>query len=102
MTWYTECMPRQKKTTNINIIELARFHAFVMTILGLGAGILYSVGGAVYDYNTTGLNTGTALAFLALIGMPLLFGTLGVIVGLIEGIIFNIFAPMVKGMKVEF
>jgi hypothetical protein len=50
-------------------------------LLGLVCGVLYSVGGFFYDLFTVGLNGGTALAFLALAGMPALFGVVGLIVG---------------------
>jgi hypothetical protein len=49
--------------------------------LGLVCGVLYSVGGLVYDMLTIGLNWGTAMAFMALVGMPVAFGTFGFICG---------------------
>lgn len=49
--------------------------------LGLACGVLYSVGGLVADTLTTGLNWGTAMAFLALVGMPALAGSAGFLVG---------------------
>lgn len=61
----------------------ARTLARAMAYVGLACGVLYSVGGCVYDLVTVGLNGGTALAFLALVGMPALFGAAGFGVGLI-------------------
>jgi len=52
-----------------------------MTYLGLACGVLYSVGGLIVDMRTTGLNRGTAMAFMALVGMPLVFGTFGMLLG---------------------
>ncbi len=49
--------------------------------LGLVAGVLYAFGGLVIDLLTVGLNAGTALAFMALVGMPLLFGAVGFLLG---------------------
>ena len=46
-------------------------------ILGLACGVVYSIGGFFVDLFTIGLNAGTAMAFGALIGMPLMFGALG-------------------------
>ena len=65
--------------TNSRIILFAK--------IGLVLGVLYSFGGAVYDFFTTGLNGGTALAFLALIGMPFIFALIGLVVGVIESIL---------------
>ncbi len=48
-----------------------------MAYSGLVCGMLYAGLGLVYDLTTTGLNWGTAMAFGALIGMPLLFGVFG-------------------------
>jgi hypothetical protein len=49
--------------------------------IGLACGIIYSVGGFIYDMLTIGLNWGTAMAFMALVGMPVLFGTAGFLSG---------------------
>ena len=57
--------------------RLARWMAY----LGLVCGVLYSVGGLVVDVLTVGLNWGTALAFMALLGMPAVFGALGFLCG---------------------
>lgn len=73
-----------------------------MSFVGLIAGILYSFGGAIYDLLTSGtVNWGTALAFLALIGMPILFATFGFLVGLIEAYLYNLFASWIGGIELE-
>lgn len=53
----------------------------VGAVVGLVLGVIYSVGGFFVDLMGSGLNTGTALAFLALIGMPVLFGAAGLLIG---------------------
>ena len=55
--------------------------------LGIALGVLYSFGGLVADYLTTGLNLGTALAFLALVGMPVIFWGLGFALGAVVGFV---------------
>jgi hypothetical protein len=52
-----------------------------MACLGLLCGVLYSVGGLVVDILTIGLNRGTAMAFGALVGMPIIFAALGFLMG---------------------
>ena len=52
-----------------------------MVYLGLVCGVLYSVGGLVIDMLTIGLNWGTAMAFMALVGMPVVFGAFGFLCG---------------------
>ena len=58
-------------------IRLGRWTAY----LGLICGVLYSVGGFVIDMRTIGLNWGTAMAFMALVGMPVICGTAGFLGG---------------------
>lgn len=70
-----------------------------MAFLGLITGVIYLVGGIVYDiFITRSVNLGTALSFLALpplrllvlIVMPLTFATLGFIVGAIGAFLNNL------------
>ena len=66
---------------DMEILPMATRLARSMAYLGLACGVLYSVGGLVMDALTIGLHRGTALAFMAIVGMPLIFGTVGFIVG---------------------
>jgi hypothetical protein len=52
-----------------------------MAYLGLATGVLYAGGGFVIDLVTTGLNLGTALAFMAIVGMPVIFAGVGFLGG---------------------
>jgi len=49
--------------------------------LGFVCGVLYSFGGFFFDLLTSGLNWGTAMAFGALVGMPVVFGAFGFVLG---------------------
>lgn len=51
---------------------------------------------------TTGINLGTLLAFLALIGIPIIFVITGFILGLIEAILFNLLAKKYGGIEIDF
>ena len=85
-------MARLKK---IRIFSLAKLQGILFSYVGLLCGILYSFGGFIYDLATTGsLNLGTALAFFALIGMPLIFASFGFIVGLILAVLYNLFSRL--------
>lgn len=61
--------------------DLPKVLAAYMAIIGLVCGIVYSVGGAIHDLGTTGLNWGSGLAFLAILGMPLMGGVAGLLFG---------------------
>ncbi|MFC1572019.1 DUF3566 domain-containing protein [Candidatus Eisenbacteria bacterium] len=47
------------------------------------------------------VNLGTALVFLALIGMPLIFAVVGAILGLIEATLYNLFARWSGGVEIN-
>jgi hypothetical protein len=88
--------------TNIGVLFAAKLQAVLMAGVGLVAGILYSFGGAIYDVLTTrSVNLGTALAFLALIGMPIIFATFGFIAGAIGAFLYNVFARWFGGIAID-
>ena len=91
------------KVKTVRVFSFAKFQAVLMAPAGLIAGILYSFGGAIYDVLTTGsVNLGTALAFLALIGMPITFATFGFLLGLIEAVLYNLLAGWFGGVEIDF
>lgn len=91
-----------KRLNRIGVLTAAKLLAVLMGMLGLLAGILYSIGGAVYDLAATGsFNQGTALAFLALIGMPVLFGAAGFILGALWTYLYNLAAGWVGGIEID-
>lgn len=52
-------------------------------LFGFGCGFLYGIGGFIHDYVLTGINQGSHLALNALWGMPIIFGGIGLVLGLI-------------------
>ena len=81
---------------SLDKFSFATFQAFLFGLIGLLAGFIYSVGGFFYDLIfDEGLNTGSTLAFFALIAMPLLFSITGFVLGLLEAILYNY---MLKGL----
>jgi len=58
-----------------------------MSLFGLLIGLLYSIGGLIADLLTIGLNAGTAMAFGAVLILPVLCGILGIVVGLLAELI---------------
>lgn len=89
------------KRKRMNILSMAKLQATLFGLLGLLAGIIYSVGGFFYDLFTIGLNAGTALAFLALAGMPLIAAVCGFALGLVEAILFNLSAGWFGGIETD-
>jgi hypothetical protein len=52
-------------------------------------------------WSTPGVSWGTALAFLALIGMPIIFATFGFIAGAIGASLYDLVARWVGGIEVH-
>ena len=90
------------KLKKIRIFSLAKLQGILFSYVGLLCGILYSFGGFIYDLAITGsLNLGTALAFFALIGMPLIFASFGFIVGIILAVLYNLFSRLFGGANID-
>ncbi|MCY4357190.1 MAG: hypothetical protein OXD01_06680 [Gammaproteobacteria bacterium] len=73
----------------VSVHAMAKQTALAMSVLGLIAGVFYSFGGFLQELATNSLNTGTALAFLALPGMPLLFAGCGLCLGILIAFVNN-------------
>ncbi len=101
-----------KKLKKIAVFSFAKFQAFMGVLIGLIFGILYSFGGLIIDTlvssgyitssETPGLSFGTILAFGALLGMPIIFGTAGFLLGIVEAILYNLFAKWLSWIKIDF
>lgn len=89
----------------VGVISSARLATLALAALGFMAGITYAFGGATFDllvsvgwiespstgaWSTPGLGWGTALAFLALIGMPLVFAACGLVAGTLGAVLYNV------------
>jgi len=91
---------------HINIRLFAQLLALIFGLIGLLCGLLYSFGGLLIDSlvslgfitsaETPGLSMGTLMAFGALIGMPLLFGSVGWLIGLVLAFVYNLFPKEIK------
>ncbi|MBE22514.1 MAG: hypothetical protein CME22_02375 [Gemmatimonadetes bacterium] len=90
------------KLKKIHVFFYAKLQATLMALLGLIAGIIYSLGGLLWEL-TAGipLNLGTILAFLALLGMPALFAMVGFITGGISALLYNRATPWVEGIEID-
>lgn len=87
------------KLQRIGVLFTAKLAALSMGVLGLVAGVFYSFGGFFLELFTDSLNSGTALAFLALLGMPALFAASGFVAGGAVAVIYNVAARL--GIQIE-
>ncbi len=78
------------KKSKFDYRTLIKLHATVFGFLGLVTGVLYSVCGFFYDATAGELGSGTALAFMALVGMPFLFAVAGIVLGIVEAAVISL------------
>jgi len=90
------------KLEKIGLTFAASLSAIFGAGIGLICGILYAFGGFFSELVTNSLNTGTAMAFGALIGMPLIFAICGFFTGLIGAVFYNILAKRFGGITADF
>ena len=102
---------RGKKEGNkeLGVLCSARLLGVIGAIVGLIAGILYSVIGAIYDVlvsagwitsaSTPGVGSGTALAFLAILAMAIIFAVPGFIAGAIGALLYNLVAGWIFRLR---
>lgn len=90
------------KLEKVETYSLAKPFGVAMAFLGFFAGILYAVIGAIYDVLRGKVSVGTALAFLAPIGMPGMFATFGFVVGAIGAFLYNFVAGWVGRLEMDF
>ena len=64
-------------------ISTLKIFVSIGLLFGFDCGFLYGIGGFIHDYILTGINHGSYLALNALWGMPLIFGGIGLGIGLI-------------------
>jgi len=103
-----------KKIKKIGVFSFAKFQALLGALIGFVCGILYSFGGLIIDVlvssdlltsaamETPGLSYGNVLAFGSLIGMPIIFTIAGFLLGLVEAVLYNLFARWFGGIKLDF
>ena len=100
-------------STKIHTLNLAKLQAFLFGLIGLALGIYYSIGGLIIDIlvsteilstitmKTPGLSWGTLFALAALIVMPIIFASVGFILGIVEGLLFNLLAKHIGGINTD-
>jgi len=94
----------------VGILSYAKISAVTMAAFGLIFGVIYGlvfmiVGGAMMaggGRDASGAGAGSiVIGLLAMIGIPLFYGILGFIVGLIGGVVYNVAAGFVGGIELE-
>jgi len=101
-----------KRPRKINLLPFLKFQMVMGSILGLMMGIIYAFGGLIIDVlvsvnwithsETPGLSYGTLLAFGALVGMPIIFASIGLVVGVFKVLAFNVLSKWIGFLEINF
>lgn len=98
----------------IAVIPFAKFHAALLGLVGIAAGLIYAGGGLTLDIlisiellapdtgGSTGLGYGTVLAFGALVGIPLVFMVVGYMMGVLEATAYNLYMKWHRPIDIDF
>lgn len=76
---------------NNRTLKLTKVLTVIGLLFGFACGFLYGIGGFIHDFLLTGINRGSYLALNALWGMPLLFGAMGLVLGIVITLIRLLF-----------
>ena len=91
-----ECMKELKR---IGIASSAKVTGVLTAIFGLFAGIAFalfaSIGGGMGSFG------GVAGLLIGLIGVPILYGLIGVVAGALYAALYNLIAGLIGGIKIE-
>lgn len=83
----------------IGVVSFAKLQAFIMCLMGFILGIIIAVASQFAGEEVTGSFFATGIA--AIIVMPLVYGILGFIAGLITGWLYNLGARFVGGIEID-
>ena len=89
------------KVRRLGTLFSAKLQAIQWACAGFVAGVAYSVGGFLYELFTGTLNSGTLLAFMALIGMPIVFAAFGFVAGAVGAVLYNLAVKGFGGIELD-
>jgi|SRR3989344_7354244 len=96
------------KLKKIGVWSLAKLQAIIMAIVGFFAGLFFwgistllggaaGFGGMPPSYSMFGMG-----GAILIIGMPILYGLMGLVFGALGAVVYNLVAGWVGGLELEF
>ena len=88
---------------SVGVVSVGKMYGAITAAMGLLFGIgfaVFSVIGAGFADTDTGF-LGPALGVGAVIALPIFYGVLGFIAGVIGAALYNLFAAMVGGVEIQ-
>jgi hypothetical protein len=102
-------MPRVQ-VKRVGVFSLAKIYAITMAAAGVIIGVIYgllfmAVGGAMMAGGRSGSGaagaSSLAIGLIMMVAIPIFYGVLGFIAGLVGGAIYNVAARTVGGIELE-
>lgn len=96
-------MGKKIKIKKIGVLSLGKISALLYAIMGLIVGVfmaLISLIGATFSQSTTGM-FGMLFGVGAIILLPIFYGAMGFVTGVITAWLYNIIANWIGGLEVE-
>lgn len=95
----------------IGVFSLAKIQALLMFVMGIIIGVIYGLIFMIFGAAMSSMSRGNdrmmgglssvVVGLMMMIGIPIFYGVLGFIVGLISGLVYNFAAGVVGGVKLE-
>ena len=95
----------------IGVLSLAKIQSLLMFVIGLIFGVIYGLFFMIFGAAMSSLSRGddrwmggvssVVVGLVMIIAFPLFYGVLGFIMGLISGVVYNLAAGVVGGLKLD-
>ncbi len=90
-----------KEITKMEVLSVGKVYALTLAIVGFVAGIFVAIiGSAVSTFTRPGM-FGTGFGIASIILLPVIYGIIGFIAGIIGAAIYNLVAKWVGGIEIE-
>ena len=89
------------KLTKIGVLSLAKIYAVMFGLAGLVLGVFSAVASLLLGAAAQSLGAGANLGLIAVIVMPLIYALIGLILGALTALLFNVAAKRMGGLEVD-
>lgn len=93
-------MARRVTITKIDPFSLGKLQAAVLAAAGVVFGLIFGIGSLLASFSEGRFWGGVVLAIAAVIAFPLIYGVLGFFSGYVGGLIYNLAANTIGGIKI--
>ena len=90
-----------KEIKKVGVLSFAKIQAITGAAMGLLTGAFYALAGVALGTNAEYLGIMAGFGIALLILLPILYGILGFVFGVLGAFIYNLIANLVGGIEVE-